>query len=131
MMGASAGVRKAIMICLLAFIFTVGSGFSVVNYHAKLLLVQAKVTSSMDPNLGTILIGICQMFGGLVGAFLVDKVGRKTLLYISSAFLAFAQSGLGTYFYFQLNSEKAAAILESYRYNNSYLFSKLCSNIER
>ena len=55
------------------------------------------------------------MGGNLVGAFVVDKVGRKTLLYISSAFLAFAQSGLGTYFYFQLNSVEAAAILENYR----------------
>ena len=61
------------------------------------------------------IVGLCQMGGNLVGAFVVDKVGRKTLLYISSAFLAFAQSGLGTYFYFQLNSLEVAAILENYR----------------
>ena len=90
-------------------------GFTVVNYHAKLLLVQARVTEAMDPNLGTILIGLCQMVGNLIGAALIDKVGRKTLLYVSSTFLAFSQAGLGTYFYFELNSVEAAAILDNYR----------------
>jgi len=116
MMVASAGVRRAVMICLMAFVFTVLTGFSVVNYHAKLLLVQARVTDTMDPNLGTILIGVCQMSGNLVSAFIVDRVGRKTLLYISSTFLAFAQAGLGTYFYFELTSEEAAEILSNYRW---------------
>jgi len=116
MMVASAGVRKAVMICLTCFVFTVATGFTVVNYHAKLLLVQARVTEAMDPNLGTILIGLCQMVGNLIGAALIDKVGRKTLLYVSSTFLALSQAGLGTYFYFELNSVEAAAILANYRW---------------
>ena len=115
MMVTSNGIRKAVMICLTAFFFTVATGFSVVNFHAKLLLVQAKVTDAMDPNLGTILIGLCQMGGNLVGAFLVDRVGRKTLLYISSAALALSQCGLGTYFHLQLNSPEVATVLENYR----------------
>ena len=86
-----------------------------VNYHAKLLLVQARVTEAMDPNVGTILIGLCQMGGNLIGASVVDRIGRKTLLYISSTFLAISQAGLGTYFYFELNSDEAAKILENYR----------------
>lgn len=116
MMVASAGVRKAVMICLMAFVFTVATGFSVVNYHAKLLLVQARVTDAMDPNLATILIGLCQMGGNLVGAFIIDKVGRKSLLYVSSTFLAIAQAGLGTYFYFELSSPEAAEILVDFRW---------------
>jgi predicted MFS family arabinose efflux permease len=115
MMVASAGVRKAVSVCLLAFVFTVATGFSVVNYHAKMLLVQARVTDTMDPNLGVILIGVCQMAGNLAGASVIDRVGRKTLLYISSAFLAFSQAGLGTYFYLELNSPEAAEALEDYR----------------
>ena len=55
------------------------------------------------------------MVGNLIGALLIDKVGRKTLLYVSSTFLAFSQAGLGTYFYFELNSVEAAAILDNYR----------------
>ena len=116
MMVASNGVRRAVIICLVAFVFTVASGFSVVNYHAKLLLVQARVTDAMDPNVGTILIGLCQLAGNLVSAFIIDRVGRKSLLYVSSAFLALAQAGLGTYFYLELNSPEAAEILADYRY---------------
>ena len=116
LMVASAGVRKAVMICLMAFVFTVATGFTVVNYHAKMLLVQARVTDAMDPNLGTILIGLCQMGGNLCSAFIVDKVGRKSLLYVSSTFLAIAQAGLGTYFYFELTSPDAVEVLASYRW---------------
>ena len=115
MMVGSRGVRKAVMICLMCFVFTVATGFSIVNYHAKLLLVQARVTDAMDANVGTILIGICQMAGNLVGALVVDKVGRKTLLYISSAFLSVAQAGLGTYFYFELNAVEEVN-LDNYRW---------------
>ncbi len=116
MMVASAGVRKAITVCLLAFVFTVFTGFTVVNYHAKSLLVQAKVTDSMDPNLGTILIGLCQMGGNLVGAMIIDKVGRKTLLYISSVVLSLSQAGLGVYFYYQMRVPEAAVVLDDYRW---------------
>ena len=116
-MVGSVGVRKAVIICLMAFLFTVATGFSVVNYHAKALLVQARVTDAMDPNVGTILLGICQMAGNLVSAFIVDKIGRKTLLYVSSTFLALSQTGLGIYFYLEslsavaVDNESAAILL--------------------
>ena len=74
MMVGSAGVRKAVMICLLAFVFTVLTGFAVVNYHAKLLLVQARVTDAMDPNLGTILIGTYNIFTWNCAKFLFYMV---------------------------------------------------------
>lgn len=115
MMVGSRGVRKAVLICLMCFVFTVLTGFSIVNYHAKLLLVQARVTDAMDANVGTILIGVCQMVGNLCGAFVVDRVGRKTLLYISSAFLSVAQAGLGTYFYFEMSVGNETDMLENYR----------------
>lgn len=130
-MVGSSGVRKAVMICLVAFVFTVTTGFSVVNYHAKVLLVQAKVTDAMDPNVGTILIGLCQMGGNLVGAFLVDKVGRKTLLYISSTFLALAQAGLGTYFYFELTSPDSASVLGNFRSVVVVLIARMHGPVER
>ena len=119
MMVGSRGVRKAVIICLMCFFFTVATGFSIVNYHAKVLLVQARVTDTMDANVGTILIGVCQMVGNLCGAFVVDKIGRKTLLYISSAFLSVAQAGLGTYFYFELmttEAEELTTVLDDYRW---------------
>ena len=53
-MVGSRGVRKAVFICLMCFVFTVLTGFSIVNYHAKLLLVQARVTDTMDANVGLV-----------------------------------------------------------------------------
>lgn len=104
------------MICLGIYFFTVGTGFIVVNYHAKMLLVQGKVTDTMDANLGTIIIGLCQMGGNIISAFIVDRVGRKCLLYISSVFICLSQAGIGTYFYFEMvESESESGIMEQYR----------------
>merc|ERR1712141_84030 len=90
MMVTSSGNRKSIAICLGIYFFTVGTGFIVVNYHAKMLLVQGKVTDTMDANLGTIIIGLCQMAGNII-----------------SAFVCVSQAGIGTYFYFEMMENKS------------------------
>ena len=116
MMITSTGNRKSIGICLGIYFFTVGTGFIVVNYHAKMLLVQGKVTDTMDANLGTIIIGLCQMGGNIISAFIVDRIGRKSLLYLSSVFVCLSQAGIGTYFYFEmLESESESGSMEEYR----------------
>ena len=111
MMVTSAGNRKAIGLCLGVYFCTVATGFIVVNYHVKVLLVEAKV--AMDANLGTIIIGLCQMGGNIFSALIVDRVGRKTLLYVSSVFLCLSQLGLGLYFYVEL---ERSIDLEAYRW---------------
>jgi hypothetical protein len=116
MMVTSNGNRKSIAICLGIYFFTVGTGFIVVNYHAKMLLVEAKVTDTMDANLGTIVIGLCQMAGNIISAFIVDRVGRKNLLYISSIFVCLSQAGIGTYFYLEMVGNKSeSGSMEEYR----------------
>ena len=115
-MVTSHGNRKSIAICLGIYFFTVGTGFIVVNYHAKMLLVQGKVTDTMDANLGTIIIGLCQMGGNIISAFIVDRIGRKSLLYLSSVFVCLSQAGIGTYFYFEMfESESESGSMEEYR----------------
>merc|ERR1719266_1718830 len=115
MMVTSQGNRKSIMICIGIYFFTVGTGFIVVNYHAKMLLVQGKVTDTMDANLGTIIIGLCQMGGNIISAFIVDRVGRRSLLYISSVFVCLSQAGIGTYFYFEMAVDHTEDVMEQYR----------------
>merc|ERR1719412_1724771 len=116
MMVTSGGNRKSISICLGIYFFAVGTGFIVVNYHAKMLLVQGKVTDTMDANLGTIIIGLCQMGGNIISAFIVDRVGRKNLLYISSTFVCLSQAGIGTYFYLEMVGNKSGSgSMEEYR----------------
>merc|ERR1719189_1553384 len=116
MMVTSGGNRKSISICLGIYFFAVGTGFIVVNYHAKMLLVEAKVTDTMDANLGTIIIGLCQMGGNIISAFIVDRVGRKNLLYISSTFVCLSQAGIGTYFYYEMSGISSdSGGMEEYR----------------
>ena len=110
MMIYSAGNRKAIATCLGVLFFTVGSGYAVVNYHTKSILVQAKI--NFDTNLATIMIGSCQVVANIISAFIVDKLGRKTLLYISGSFVCIAQVLLGLYFHF----EQHGADLGDYRW---------------
>jgi hypothetical protein len=43
------------------FVFQVFSGFSVITYHAKLILAKANVSETMDLNVGIIVIGILKV----------------------------------------------------------------------
>jgi hypothetical protein len=47
MMVGSSGVRKAVLTCLAIYLFTVATGFSVISYHAKAILMQAQVTMDL------------------------------------------------------------------------------------
>jgi predicted MFS family arabinose efflux permease len=102
MMLVSSGVRKAVFTCLAIYFFTVATGFSVISYHAKAILMQANVGEAIDANLGIIIIGVCKMAGNIVSALVIDKIGRKTLLYVSSVFICISQAALGTYFHLQV-----------------------------
>eukprot|EP00096_Caligus_rogercresseyi_P007476 TRINITY_DN25340_c0_g1_i1.p1 TRINITY_DN25340_c0_g1~~TRINITY_DN25340_c0_g1_i1.p1 ORF type:complete len:268 (+),score=45.42 TRINITY_DN25340_c0_g1_i1:40-804(+) len=77
------------------------TGFSVINFHAKAILVSSRVTSAISPNLATIILGVCGMIGNIISSLLIDRTGRKKLLVISSVFLCLAQLGQGTYFYYK------------------------------
>ena len=59
----------------------------------------------------------------------MDRVGRKTLLYISSAFLSVAQAGLGTYFYFEMSAANDTDMLDDYR-QVFYCIQQLCNCIQ-
>ena len=50
MMVASSGVRKAVLVCLTIYFFTVATGFSVISYHAKAILMQAHVSRILKQN---------------------------------------------------------------------------------
>ena len=110
MMIMSPGNRKAIGICLGLFFFTVTSGYAVVNHHTKTILENAKI--NFDSNIATIVIGCCQMGANIISALVVDKAGRKVLLYISSVLLCISQLLLGLYFHFQ----DTGADLEGYQW---------------
>ncbi|XP_040583623.1 facilitated trehalose transporter Tret1 [Lepeophtheirus salmonis] len=95
------GIRKAVFFCMTLKFFNMMTGYSVINFHAKAILVSSRVTSFISPNLATIILGLCGMSGNIISSLIIDKTGRKNLLLVSSVFLFLAQLGQGTYFYFQ------------------------------
>ena len=95
----SPGGRRAVAMCLGLMLFVQTTGFGIVNFHAKSILLMAKIT--MDPNLATVMIGAVQLVGNIVSAGLVDRVGRKRLLTISGAMIVVSMFLLATYFHYR------------------------------
>ena len=65
----------------------------------------------MDDSLCTIIVGIVNFFSTFVATILIDRLGRKILLYISSIFMSISLAGLSTYFFIKASSPEAVATL--------------------
>ncbi|KAK8737587.1 hypothetical protein OTU49_004551 [Cherax quadricarinatus] len=55
--------------------------------------------SSISGHLSTIIVGIVNLLATFIANALIDKLGRKILLYISSALMVLSLVSLGVYFY--------------------------------
>lgn len=58
-----------------------------------------KAGSSIDKNLSTIIVGIVQLLATISSMFLVDRAGRRILLFVSGFGMAVALAALGSFFY--------------------------------
>ena len=58
-----------------------------------------KAGSSIDKNLSTIIVGIVQLVATLGSMFLVDRAGRRILLFVSGFGMAISLAALGAFFY--------------------------------
>ena len=57
----------------------------------------------MDPNLCTIIVGIVNFGSTFVATALIDRLGRKILLYMSSVSMIVSLTTLGGFFYMKIN----------------------------
>lgn len=57
------------------------------------------VNSSVEPEKSTVIVSLVNVFSTLLATFLVDKLGRKKLMYISLLMLTFANLTLSAYYY--------------------------------
>lgn len=89
--------RKAIWISIGLMFFQQFSGINAVIYYTKDIFKLAG--SSIDDNLCTIIIGVVNFISAFIATLVIDRLGRKILLYISSSAMIVALGILCIYFF--------------------------------
>lgn len=94
------GLRHITILAILVAVFQQFSGINMIMNFAAVIF--QKTGSGLHHALGqTLTIGIVNFLFTLVAIWLVDKVGRKVLLWVGSLGLAVTLSGAGVIFYFE------------------------------
>ncbi|CAH2102609.1 unnamed protein product [Euphydryas editha] len=92
---------KAILISLGLMLFQQLSGINaVIFYTVKIFKMSG---SSIDENLSTIIVGLVNFMSTFLATALIDRTGRKVLLYISSITMTITLTIVGTFFYVRDN----------------------------
>ena len=96
-------IRKALGIAVFLAVFSELSGITVVLYYGPALLNQAGVRIS-DALGGFVIIGIIKPLFTLVAVWLMDRAGRRPLLFWGTMGCSVALTGLGALFAFHRTS---------------------------
>ncbi|EDX06650.1 facilitated trehalose transporter Tret1-2 homolog [Drosophila simulans] len=88
---------KPLSISLGLMFFQQFSGINAVIFYTVQIFKDAG--STIDSNLCTIIVGIVNFFATFMGILLIDRLGRKILLYISDIAMILTLSILGGFFY--------------------------------
>lgn len=70
--------------------------FTITSYAATIF---KETGSTIDPNLSSIVMGVFQVTATYISSILIDRIGRKILLLISTSGAAMAMLVTGTYVY--------------------------------
>lgn len=88
-------VVRSLTIVSMLFVIAAFTGFLVVNANAVQMLDAAG--TSVDSGLGSIVLMVVQFVGGLGGFFLLDKIGRKNVLYLGFSGMVVALGAMAAY----------------------------------
>lgn len=88
---------RAVLISLALMMFQQLSGINAVVFYASTIFDMAG--STIDVNLCSIIIGLVNFASTFIAAALIDRLGRKLLLYVSSVTMIITLITLGAYFY--------------------------------
>lgn len=86
-----------LLISLLLMLFQQMSGINAVIFYTTTIFKMAG--STIDTNLCTIIVGLVNFISTFLATVLIDRLGRKVLLYISSIAMTLTLAALGAYFY--------------------------------
>ncbi|XP_026826777.1 facilitated trehalose transporter Tret1 isoform X2 [Ooceraea biroi] len=90
---------KPLLISLGLMLFQQMSGINAVIFYTVQIFQDAG--STIDENLSTIIIGFVNFISTFIAAGVIDRLGRKLLLYISSVLMVLTLLSLGAFFYVQ------------------------------
>lgn len=93
---------KPLLISITLMFFQQFSGINAVIFYA--IQIFKNSGSSIDDNLSAITIGLVNLAATLLSTVLVDRVGRKILIYASNAIMILTLACYGTYLYYQKNN---------------------------
>ncbi|CAH2096881.1 unnamed protein product [Euphydryas editha] len=89
--------RRALFIVVTINILQHGSGVMAVFFFSASIFELA--SSSISSNVAMIIIGGFELLGSVVASFFIERLGRRTLLIISTVLCAISMFSLGLYFY--------------------------------
>lgn len=95
--GSQAAVRGLTIGAAMAWFLQLSGCFIIINYSSLVFLRSDHI---IDPQIASIILGVVQIFGGLLSTSLSDNFGRKFLLILSLMGSAFGLFGLSLYLYF-------------------------------
>lgn len=88
---------KPLLISLGLMFFQQMSGINAVIFYTTEIFDMAG--STIDKNLCTIIVGVVNFVSTFIATLLIDRLGRKVLLYVSSISMVVTLGSLGSYFY--------------------------------
>ncbi|CAH1106550.1 unnamed protein product [Psylliodes chrysocephalus] len=99
---SSAATKKGLLVCCGLFFFQQSLGIGVVLTYLQPILEASG--NAVPSNVASLLIGIVQVISCTAATFVVDSLGRKILLHISSAGCSISLFALGSYFILNENN---------------------------
>lgn len=92
------GLRTALIVGVGLAIFQQAVGINTVIYYAPIIFQKAGFVSANSAILATSVVGIVNVASTIIATFLLDKLGRRTLLLIGTALMVVALAALGIIF---------------------------------
>ncbi|XP_014234736.1 facilitated trehalose transporter Tret1-like isoform X2 [Trichogramma pretiosum] len=99
---------KPLLISLGLMFFQQMSGINAVIFYTVQIFEDAG--SKLDPNISTIIVGIVNFGSTFVATTLIDRLGRKILLYTSSVSMIVSLASLGAFFFMKNHHMDVSAI---------------------
>ncbi|KAF6209417.1 hypothetical protein GE061_015164 [Apolygus lucorum] len=103
---STTAAKKGLTIGLAVMFLQQFSGINGVIFYASDIFNAAG--SSMSPNTATIITGVVSVIGTFISTQIIDRLGRKPLLFTSDTFMAVSAAVLGIFFYLKTGKYELA-----------------------